>query len=151
MEPYDGQMAQRVWQRVRGAEEPILSLLTLESQAAAAYGQLARRLPKHRKQFERMLQQTQYHIKCLRGMGYLTSGVRPARLPLKPRQETTAGLLRTCYLHSLKAAEGYAQHQDNPEYGIVFAQLAQEKRQHCALLLALLGGDSPKNSGAPKR
>ena len=85
-------------------------------QVDAAYGQLAQRLPAKRRLFEKLLQHTRYHIKCLRGMGYLTSGVRPARLPLKPRQETTAGLLRTCYLHSLKAAEGYAQQQDNPDY-----------------------------------
>ena len=146
MKPYDGEMAQRVWQRVRGEEEPILSLLTMEAQTAAAYRQLARQLPRHRRLFEKLLQQTQYHIRCLRGIGYLTSGVRPARLPLKPRQETVAGLLRTCYLQSLKAAEGYTGQQDNPEYGGVFAQLSQEKRQHCMLLLSLLGDDSRKNS-----
>lgn len=146
METFDGQMAQRVWQRVRGAEEPILSLLTMESQAAAVYRQLIGRLPKYRRLFEQLLKKTQYHIRCLRGIGYLTAGVRPAKLKLKPRQETVAGLLRTCYLQNLKAAEEYSRHQDNPEYGSVFAQLAQEKRQHCLLLLALLGGDSPKKS-----
>lgn len=150
MEAYNSQMAQRVWQRVRGAEEPILSLLTMEAQTAAAYQQLTRRLPKHRRLFEKLLQQTQHHMRCLRGIGYLTSGVRPAQLPLKPRQETAAGLMRSCYLQSLKTADAYTQQQENPEYGAVFAQLAQEKRQHCLLLLALLGGDSPETKNSTR-
>jgi len=47
--------------------------------------------------------------------------------------------LRSCYGREMHCLARYEQHADHPEFGAVFARLAQEEREHCLKLLELLG------------
>lgn len=143
MEHYDAQMAQRVWQRVRGeAEAPkgnVPRFLLQEAEAAGAYSSLSRQLTERSGSLKQLLSDVRRHMACLRGIRYLTTGDRPAEQPLKPRQEAVDTVLRRCYFQNLKLAADYRSCGDDPEYGYVFSSMADTKKAHCAVLLEIIG------------
>ncbi len=139
MEHYDSQKARQVWQRVWGEQQevarPLQQLLLAEMQTASDFGRLQRRFP----EMKPLLAQSRKSIDCLRGILLLTAGTRPAPSALKAKEEPVDILLRRCIGQCLKAAADYAAHANDPEYGCIFAQLAEQKRQHCRRLLELIG------------
>ncbi len=144
MEKYDSRMAHRVWSRVWGEQQesvkPLQQLLLAETQAASDFGRLQRRFPEMKPLWE----QTLKNIHCLRGILFITAGTRPAPIPLKAAEEPADILLRKCVGRCLKTAADYDSVANDPEYGCIFTQLAEEKRQLCRRLLELAGKDPVK-------
>ena len=145
MDNYDAELAARVWQRVRG-EPPaeagpgnLRFLIAAEEAAAAAYSRLLRRMPGKAALLRRMAEDSRRHGTWLRGICRLTGEGIPGRVPQKPRQETAVSALRKCYGQNLKTAGEYDARADDPEYGHAFAAMAEKKREHCRLILELLG------------
>ena len=139
MEQYDSKMAQRVWQRVKGTRESVGALMAAESQCVGICRALARQMPEKSGQIKALEEQCQQHIRCLKGIEYLVSGSHGGHLPLKPRQETRAGLLRAGYLQCIKAAREYRRWAEDEEYGLCFQLLADQKQRQSLTFLEILG------------
>ena len=143
MEQYDSQLAQRVWQRVRGetagSQGSAKAFLLAEAEAGAGYRQLSRLMPEKKQLWRQLLGDTQRHMAYLRGMLYLTEGHRGTDIPIKPRQEQPDALLRLCCTQCLKLAEQYRAFADDPEYGWVYAAMADTKQAHFATILEVIG------------
>lgn len=154
MEAYDPALAAQVWKRVRGdagppredlsiagAREDLTGLIAGERGDAAAYLQLSRRFSgKEAAVLRQMSQDERAHAACLGGMYFLSRGERPAAAAPPPAQESIAAALRKCYGREMQCLAAYEGRVRHPEYGPVFARLAEQEREHCRQLLILLGG-----------
>lgn len=151
MQAYDPQKAARVWQRVQGQQESpkpeerrddYQELVMNEALSAAACQQLARQMGQKdtAAALQRMAREERRHAACLRGMQVLVTGQRTElRLP-QPETEPPERALRRCYAAALRSMRTYETRADDGEYGAVFAELARQEREHCCLILELLGG-----------
>jgi len=145
METIDKEMAARVWQRVHPQpQEPqsqgLLGLIAQELTNAVIYLQLARRLQGRQSVLLRKLaQQEQAHAACLKGIYTLITGEHPKVRALQPDSTQVNALLRKCYGGQMRSLAQYEQRATDPEYGKVFAGLAEQERQNCQLLLEILG------------
>lgn len=139
MEKYDPRMAQRVWNRVWAEPEQQRQesggFLLMEAQALADYTKQQRQFP----EMKELAEDIRRHIACLRGIRYLKEGRRPEPIAVKARDELADTALRRCYVQSLKGAAVYAAQAEDPEYGCIYAQLADTKHRHCRILLEILG------------
>ena len=149
MNPYDPQKAARVWQRVQAAPAPeqkdcrednLKELILNEWASAATYAQLARQLqPKEGAVLQRLSREEHAHGACLRGMYNLKSGEKcPVHMP-KLAEEPAEMTLRRCYGLEMRTLKAYEAKCDDPEYGHVFARLAEQEREHCVALLGVIG------------
>ena len=146
MDAYDPALAARVWQRVRGQQEhqpprqELLPLLADSWAAAAAYLSLARQVgPQAAATLRRLAREEQTTADALRGLHLLINGSRPALRTPPPLREAPEAGLRRRYTESLKAAAAYERLAGDPEYGPVFARLAQQEQEHCRQVLSVLG------------
>ena len=144
METIDREKAARVWQRVKGEEENrekgLLALIAQEWTDAATYLQLSRRLTgKDSAVLRKMYEQEQSHTACLKGIYTLITGTHPKVRALPVSQADTESVLRRCYGREMQCLAQYEARAGDPEYGQVFARLAEQEREHCRLLLELLG------------
>lgn len=148
MNRIDQQKAARVWQRVQESNsapkperlENLQELIMNEWIAAATYRQLARQLPqKEAAVLQRLSREEHGHGACLRGMYSLVTGekceVHNQPVPKEPVERT----LRRCYGLEMRSLKEYEAKCDDPEYGHIFARIAQQEREHCMALLELLG------------
>ena len=145
MEQYDTAMESRVWQRVRGAEEPskpqsLQALAAAELSEAAVHLMLSRQLQgKEKTLLRRIFEEDQNHASCLKGMhSFQTDSMLSVR-PVSPAPESPSIALRKCYARKLKAAKEYETRISDPEYGPIFQQLAKEEWTHCRWLLEMAG------------
>ena len=152
MSVYDPQKAARVWQRVQAAqpvhpaedhpnrEDNLKELIMNEWEAAATYARLARQLlQKEGAVLQRLSREEHAHGACLRGMYNLRTGEKcPVHTP-RPRQEPTEITLRRCYGLEMRSLKEYEAKSADPEYGHVFARLADQEREHCMALLGVIG------------
>ena len=145
MEKIDTDMEQRVWKRVRGEEQPtpqqgLQGLAAAEQNEAAVYLMLSRQLQGREKTVLRKLfEQEQAHGAILRGIHMVMTGQRLAPRTAPPAPETPEIALRKCYARKLKTLAEYENRAADPEYGVAFAHMARQEREHCAILLELLG------------
>jgi rubrerythrin len=145
METIDKEMAARVWQRVHPQpqvpqSQGLLGLITQELTNAVIYLQLARRLQGRQSVLLRKLaQQEQTHAACLKGIYTLITGEHPKARAIQPDTAPVEVLLRKCYGAQMRSLAQYEQRMADPEYGKVFAGLAEQERQNCQTLLAILG------------
>lgn len=150
MQTYDAQKAERVWQRVQGSKEEIRQSRTLDNIqelimnewiAAATYLRLARQMqPKQAALLHKLAGEEQTHAACLRGMYTLITGQQPVTRSPLPEVDTPELTLRRCYGREMRSLKEYEALRDDPEYGHVFARLAEQEREHCRTLLELIGG-----------
>ena len=147
MNGINSQMAARVWERVHAApqEEPnpghaLPMLIATEWVAAATYLHLSRRFQgKESRMLRQMFQEEQSHAACLRGIYTLITGQHASvKAPPVP-QDNTQAILRRCYGEEMRSLAEYEQWSAHREYGPVFARLAQQERDHCRILLEILG------------
>lgn len=137
--------SRQVWQRVQGEAPPpdhhkIPEMIAEEKKDAAAYLHLSHRFGgKEGAMLRRMFEEEQVHISCLRGIYRLCTGERPQIPSPPPPPEETAVMLRRCYGREMRALTAYERRADDPEYGPVFAQIAQQEREHCKNILHLMG------------
>ena len=146
MKNIDAKTAAMVWDRVQNAAVPtgdapaILNLIEEELVDAAAYLRLARKLPPPQATIARQLaQQEQSHAVCLKGIYTLITG-RKAMVPQPALSDDPPEVvLRRCYGREMRCLAQYESRANHPEYGQIFARMAQQEREHCRLLLELLG------------
>ena len=141
--------AAQVWDRVRGAAIPapdaqaVLTLIAEELADAAAYQQLARRLPPAQANAARqMAQQEQAHATCLRGVYRLITGQKPLIPPVRVPDDGPEIVLRRCYGREMRCLSHYEARQGDPQYGHIFQTLARQEKEHCHRILEILGAVS---------
>ena len=146
MQSFDPEQAARVWQRVHpntpplSREEELAEMIAREWTDAATYLLLSRKLAgKDSTILRTMYQQEQSHCACLKGIYTLITGTHPAVPAVPPAKEDIATLLRRCYGQEMHTLAQYEARVNDPEYGQVFARLAVQEREHCRLVLELLG------------
>lgn len=147
MANYDRSMESRVWKRVRSDQSPeggtsageLLGLIQAEQMAAANYLALARRMGPAGAPLQTIARQEQRHARCLRGIYIQITGTRPAVQPPKPENTPIETALRKSYAGELQSMAAYRARTADPEYGHVFASLAEQETEHSAVLLELLG------------
>lgn len=148
MNTIDQQKAARVWQRVQESKpvprpdrfDNLQELIMNEWIAAATYAQLSRQLPpKEAAVLQRLSREEHGHGACLRGMYSLVNGekcpVHNQQITKEPPERT----LRRCYGLEMRSLKEYEAKCDDPEYGHIFARLADQEREHCMALLEVLG------------
>lgn len=146
MEVYDKAKAARVWQRVQGetAANPtqgLQGLIAEEWADAAVYLSLSRRVQGNQSAIlKKMGQEEQAHMACLKGIYTLQGSGRPD-IPSPPPLDKTpvSVILRRCYGREMRCLAQYESRASDPEYGQVFARMAQQEREHCRQILELLG------------
>lgn len=146
METYDAEKAARVWQRVHAAPQPepstseLPALIAGEWADAATYLQLSRRYQGRESAIlRRMFEEEQSHAACLKGIYTLLTGEHAVTRTPPPAQEPVEVILRRCYGREMQCLAQYEQRQSHREYGPVFARLAEQEREHCRMILELLG------------
>jgi len=144
MTKIDPKLAQRVWQRVQGEasvqEAPqFQTLIYREQELASACRRLATALPRKAMFLEKIADAARARAVCLRGMGYLAQGDRAKTAVPAKKTESVESVLRSCCLKCANAITEYDRRGDDPQYGCIFSQMAQEHRAHYRLFLELLG------------
>lgn len=146
MDTIDPAKAARVWQRVQGGperppvEQGLLELIAQEWTDAAIYLQLSRRFQgKESAILRKMYDEEQSHTACLKGIYTLITGTHPTVKATPPSSESPENLLRRCYGREMRCLAQYEARSSDPEYGQVFSRLADREREHCRLVLELLG------------
>ena len=146
MNHIDPAKAAQVWQRVQSntpkqhPEQGLLELIAHEGADAATYLQLSRRFQgKESALLRKMFEQEQSHAACLKGIYMLITGTRPATHAAPPEQGDPESVLRRCYGSEMRCLARYEQRSSDPEYGHVFIRLAEQEREHCRMILELLG------------
>lgn len=146
METYDPEKAAQVWQRVRGGQtaetvrDNLLPLIAGEMEAATIYLSLSRRLNSRESEvLRRLFEEEQSHVACLKGIYTLTTGNRPVIRNAPPAKEPPELTLRKCYGREMRCLAAYEERMNDREYGPVFARLAEQEREHCRLVLEILG------------
>ena len=146
MEGYDKEKAARVWQRVQGsvAEDPtrgLQGMIAEEWADAAVYLSLSRRVQgNHSAILRKMGQEEQAHMACLTGIYTLQGTGRPEVPAPQPMEKAPVStMLRRCYGREVRGLARYEARTSDPEYGQIFARMAQQEKEHCRLILELLG------------
>ena len=144
MEHIDPRTAANVWQRVQGAPNlPTLpspqALVLREHKELAAYQRLAKQLPDQNRVISRLAESTQQDLACLRGIVLLQEKPLPTLPAANPVLEPPAVTLRKCYGTALSLAGIYDDLSADREYGCVYGEMAQHKRDNCCKILQLLG------------
>ena len=145
METIDPSQALRVWQRVRGesrdTEVALLErFIVHEWEDASIYLQLSRRCSgSEAAQLYQIFQQEQSHCACLKGIYTLITGSKPRLSAVKPPQEPLPAALRTCYGREMRCLSAYEARVSDPDYGHVFSRMLQQEKEHCRILLELIG------------
>lgn len=145
MEQFDTGMEESVWQRIHGetSARPAQSLQALaaaELSEAAAHLMLSRQLQgKEKAMLRQIYEEDQAHAACLKGIHYFTFDKPLAIRHIPPAPESPVLALRKAYGRKLRALHQYESRIDDPEYGAVFQTLAHQEREHCRLILELVG------------
>lgn len=142
MAEFDRELESRVWKRVQGKESAVSlqQLAAAELSSAAVFLLLSKTAQGIRKeQLRRLYHRQQAHVRRLRGIQLVREGVGLAPRTAPPAQERWEVALCKCYSAALQAAQAYEKQSDDPQFGCVFAQLAQEERENCTLILEILG------------
>ena len=142
----DPKLQAQVWQRVQGeqARPSDQQMALLEAETAAQLQALMAYYPGKRQILQKMLTQCQDHLACLRGVEYLRRGLGQEMPAVKPRLKDEAAVVRKCYVNCLNLANLYEQNRSDPEYGVVYGEMARVKGQQCMQLLMLLGQNRKK-------
>lgn len=147
METYDRDLASRVWQRVypqTPQQEPdgltrLRRFLIDEQQTAECCAKLARQLPGSARTLNALASQCRKNALCLKGMCFLQEGSRPKAPKLPVREEKPETALRRCFADSLRWEKLCQEQQSDPEYGCIWEDLANKKREQSLEILQILG------------
>lgn len=147
MNGINSQMAARVWERVHAAPQEgsnpaqvLPVLIAGEWAAAAMYLHLSRRFQgRESRLLRQMFQEEQSHAACLRGIYTLITGEHAAVKAPPVSQDPAEVILRRCYGEEMRTLAEFEQWSTHREYGPVFARLVQQEREHCRILLEILG------------
>ena len=146
MKEIDAQKAVRVWQRVQNEARSqgsgqLPALIMEQRELAAMYMQLTQQLAgkKEAAAVQRLSRETQAHMACLKGICLLVTGAVPENRVSGTQKMAADAALRRCYGKALRLLREYEARREDTEYGPVFDRLAQQTREHCCIILELLG------------
>lgn len=144
MEKIDPVKEAQVWQRVQAQQtdprEGLQELIAREWELAGACLQLSRRLSGRQSTLLRQLyEKEQGHVACLKGIYTLITGQRPNVRGFAAATGFPEAELRRCYGKQMQNLAEYERRGSHPEYGHIFENLARQEREHCHLLLEILG------------
>ena len=149
MNTYDPQKAERVWARVQHREESVpaeqpemnlQSMIMNEWVTSATYLALARQVPPREMCIlQRMAREDQCHGACLKGIYTMVTDQEPVIKAPPITGSSVIVTLRKCYAALLNTLREYENRSRDPEYGPVFQRLADQEREHCRLVLELIG------------
>lgn len=146
MQSYDAEKAARVWERVHASAEvqpqgiSLPSLIAAEWTDAATYLRLSQQFRgKEAAALRRLAEEEKAHGACLQGIYLLLTGEKAAVAAPTIGHESISASLRRCYNRKLRALSAYEQRSNDPEYGVVFARLAAQEKEHCCVIMELLG------------
>lgn len=146
METIDPVKEAQVWERVRNGqapEDPREGLQELIARALEISGvclQLSRRFTgKQSAQLRQLFEKEQAHSACLKGIYTLITGQRPHIRGHAAAGGLPEAELRRCYGKQMQNLAQFERRSNHPEYGHVFQNLARQEREHCHLLLEVLG------------
>ena len=145
----DANKEAEVWRRVRGEQQPVRpgpmenlqELIMEEWISASAYLQLSRQMQAKEPAatLQRLFREEQAHAACLKGIYTLVKGTQPTVKTVPAQKERVEIALRKCYGREMRSLMEYEKRSDDPEYGPVFARLAEQEREHCRAVLELIG------------
>lgn len=143
MNTIDPQQAARVWQRVRGedrlSEGQLQSMVCDAVTREAAYLNLSRQLPGKSALLRSLYTGQQAHTACLKGIYTLITGNHPKVEAIPVPGRSPEAILRRLYGDSMRALADYEAKIADPEYGPVFARLADREKESCRTILELIG------------
>ena len=137
-------MEQRVWQRVLSGPgesgEDLRHLMHAASENAMCYFHLLRRATgRNREALQRLYDRARVNLNCLRGLQTLRFGTAGKLTPLPAAGESLEKALEKCYHRTRRAMTEYTARSAEPEFGAVFAVMADRERDNAALIAELLG------------
>ncbi len=124
----------RVWQRVRGEQDPageLRTLLTEQGRCLGAYGAMSRRGGAWRRLYECKEEQ----VACLRGLLRMLTGQGAAH----PRPGSGGIDLAACMESERQTLETLTELSREGRWSAVLAHLCRRQERICCLLLELLG------------
>ena len=146
---YDIRKEARVWQRVQnekqapeapGQVENLPALIMEQLQLSSVYRQLAGRLnSKDGAVLIRLAREATMQATCLKGIVALMNGFPPQTVGASQQLSGTDVILRRCYGVELRLLKAYENRIGDAEYGPVFDRMAARGREHCCVLLELIG------------
>lgn len=146
MDTIDKKKAAQVWQRVTSVTQPrnelqeLSDMIAREWADATTYLHLSRRFQgRDSGTLRRLSEQEQAHTACLKGIYTLITGSHPTVRTIAPSQDPPEIILRRCYGQEMHTLAQYEARTSDPEYGQVFARLAEQEREHCKIILELIG------------
>lgn len=145
LEEVDSAQAQRVWQRVLGHsaqddEQLLQQLIALEWEDASIYLHLSRRFSGSvSAALYRLFQQEHAHCACLRGIYTMMTGQSPVLPAVDISRMGLDEALKDCYGREMHRLKTYEERSEDPSYGHVFLRLRDQEREHCRVILQLLG------------
>ena len=144
----------RVWQRVQQDKQTALSqsrsdhlpaLIMEQLQLSAAYLQLARQFSgKEGAEFVRLAREAKAQAVCMKGILTLMTDQSPEIVGIPPQFSAVDITLRRCYGKELQLLKECENRRTDAEYGPVFERMAQRGREHCCMLLELIGKTGKK-------
>lgn len=146
---YDIRKAERVWQRVQAdgqetaASRPgdhLPALIMEQLQLAETYRQLAYRSSgRDGAMYMGLARESKAQAVCLKGILKLVTEKTP-EIGIAPQQIVAVDVvLRRCYGQELRLMKEYENRRADSEYGPVYERMAARSREHCCMLLELIG------------
>lgn len=145
MENVHREAEQQVWQRVlaQSGEQPRNDLRQLQMEAmelSGIYRQLmASASGVRRERLKQLLEGEQQNAACLRGVALLSGRWEEILKVWNPAKESQRKLLEKCYHKTRRCMVEYMGRSAEPEFGVVFRQLADREGRHCGWIAELLG------------
>ena len=146
METIDQAKEAQVWERVRGQQMPddpregLQELIARELEISSVCLQLSRRFSgKQSAQLRQLYEKELAHSACLKGIYTLITGQRPHIRGHIAAGGLVEAELRRCYGKQMQNLAQFERRSNHPEYGHIFQSLAIQEREHCHLLLEVLG------------
>ncbi len=120
--------------------QTLLPLIARVREAETSYALLSGAMTGRDAALLRRLQEhAQGQVACLKGVYALLSGKRVRVETPPPKTEPVMHTLKKCYTRELQLFSEYDGWADIADYGHVFVCLARQSREHCAVLLEILG------------
>lgn len=137
-------MENRVWQRVFAGPaesgEDLRPLIHSAAENAMDYYHLLRGSSgKNREGLQKLYDRARVNLNCLRGLQSLRFGGASKGTPLPASGESMGRVLVKCYHRTRRAMMEYTARSAEPEFGAVFAVMADRERENAALIAELLG------------
>ena len=137
-------MENRVWQRVFSgpgeSSEDLRPLIYGAAEIAMDYYHLLRRASgEHKQSLQRLYDRSRVNLNCLRGLQAMRFG-SPGKVGNLPASgENARKIMEKCYHRTRRAMQEYTARSAEPEFGAVFAVMAERERENAALIAELLG------------